>query len=184
MERFTLSFRSWNGRLLWDAPPAGTSGCRRACNLKTSRPRLVLRLRAALSRPPGLLTRPRVQPGQLRRALPPGRAHLHGDLVESRVNRVIGRRLAKKQPMRWSRRGAHLLVQIRVAVRGRALAAPLPTPVTRVSARWRRRQPPPPKTARRFVPLSPTGRLRRRNAFSRTIQPGRPGSGSRFSNSR
>ena len=32
------------------------------------------------------------------------------------VNRVIGRRMAKKQPMRWSRHGAHLLVQIRVAV--------------------------------------------------------------------
>jgi hypothetical protein len=37
-------------------------------------------------------------------------------VVESMVNRVIGRRMAKKQPMRWSRRGAHLLVQIRVAV--------------------------------------------------------------------
>jgi hypothetical protein len=37
-------------------------------------------------------------------------------VVESMVNRVIGRRRAKKQPMRWSRRGAHLLVQIRVAV--------------------------------------------------------------------
>jgi hypothetical protein len=32
------------------------------------------------------------------------------------VNRVIGRRMAKKQPMRWSRRGTHRLVQIRVAV--------------------------------------------------------------------
>jgi capsid protein len=37
-------------------------------------------------------------------------------VVESMVNRVIGRRMAKKQPMRWSRLGAHLLVQIRVAV--------------------------------------------------------------------
>jgi hypothetical protein len=37
-------------------------------------------------------------------------------VVESMVNRVIGRRMAKKQPMRWNRRGAHLLVQIRVAV--------------------------------------------------------------------
>ena len=37
-------------------------------------------------------------------------------VVESMVNRVIGRRLAKKQPLRWSRRGAHLLVQSRVAV--------------------------------------------------------------------
>ena len=32
------------------------------------------------------------------------------------VNRVIGRRLAKKQLMRWTRRGAHLLIQVRVAV--------------------------------------------------------------------
>jgi len=32
------------------------------------------------------------------------------------VNRVIGRRMAKKQPMRWGRRGAHFRVQIRVAV--------------------------------------------------------------------
>ena len=37
-------------------------------------------------------------------------------VVESRVNRVIGRRMAKKPPMRWSRRGAYRWVQIRVAV--------------------------------------------------------------------
>ena len=36
--------------------------------------------------------------------------------VESMVNRVIGRRMAKKQQLRWSRRGAHLLLQIQVAV--------------------------------------------------------------------
>ena len=32
------------------------------------------------------------------------------------VNRVIERRTTKKQPMRWSRRGAHLLIQVRLAV--------------------------------------------------------------------
>jgi hypothetical protein len=32
------------------------------------------------------------------------------------VNRVIGRRMAKKQPMRWSRHGAHWLIQVRLAV--------------------------------------------------------------------
>lgn len=53
-------------------------------------------------------------------------------VVESRVNRVIGRRLTKKQPMRWSRLGAHLLVQIRVDVLGRALAAPLSTLVPEI----------------------------------------------------
>ena len=34
----------------------------------------------------------------------------------SMVNRVIGRPMAKKQPMRGGRRGAHRLVQIRVAI--------------------------------------------------------------------
>jgi hypothetical protein len=33
------------------------------------------------------------------------------------VNRVIERRMTKKQPMRWSRRGAHRRAQLRVAVR-------------------------------------------------------------------
>ena len=37
-------------------------------------------------------------------------------VVESMVNRVIGRRMAKNQQMRWSRRGAHLLIQVRLAV--------------------------------------------------------------------
>lgn len=37
-------------------------------------------------------------------------------VVESMVNRVIGRCMAKKQPMRGSRYGAHRLVQIRVAM--------------------------------------------------------------------
>jgi hypothetical protein len=37
-------------------------------------------------------------------------------VVESMVNRVIERRMTKKQPMRWSRRGAHLLIQVRLAV--------------------------------------------------------------------
>jgi hypothetical protein len=37
-------------------------------------------------------------------------------VVESMVNRVIERRMAKKQQMRWSRRGAHLLIQVRLAV--------------------------------------------------------------------
>jgi hypothetical protein len=37
-------------------------------------------------------------------------------VAESMVNRVIGRRMTKKRQMRWSRRGAHLLVQVRLAV--------------------------------------------------------------------
>ncbi len=34
--------------------------------------------------------------------------------VESTVNQVISKRFVKKQQMRWSPRGAHLLLQVRV----------------------------------------------------------------------
>jgi len=36
--------------------------------------------------------------------------------VESTVNQVIAKRLVKKQQMRWTPRGAHLLLQIRTKV--------------------------------------------------------------------
>jgi hypothetical protein len=36
--------------------------------------------------------------------------------VESAVNQVISKRMVKKQQMRWSPRGAHLLLQIRTGV--------------------------------------------------------------------
>jgi hypothetical protein len=36
--------------------------------------------------------------------------------VESTVNQVISKRMVKKQQMRWSPRGAHLLLQIRTRV--------------------------------------------------------------------
>jgi hypothetical protein len=36
--------------------------------------------------------------------------------VESTVNQVVSRRMVKKQQMRWSQRGAHLLLQIRTRV--------------------------------------------------------------------
>ncbi len=34
--------------------------------------------------------------------------------VESTVNEVISKRMFKKQQMRWAKRGAHLLLQVRV----------------------------------------------------------------------
>jgi hypothetical protein len=37
-------------------------------------------------------------------------------LAESAVNELVARRMVKKQQMRWSRRGAHLLLQVRTAV--------------------------------------------------------------------
>ena len=36
--------------------------------------------------------------------------------VESTVNYVVSKRMVKKQQMRWSQRGAHLLLQIRTHV--------------------------------------------------------------------
>jgi hypothetical protein len=36
--------------------------------------------------------------------------------VESTVNQLISKRFVKKQQMKWSRRGAHLLMQVRVKV--------------------------------------------------------------------
>ena len=36
--------------------------------------------------------------------------------VESTVNQVISKRMVKKQPMQWSPRGAHLLLQLRTRV--------------------------------------------------------------------
>jgi hypothetical protein len=36
--------------------------------------------------------------------------------VESTVNQVISKRFVKKQQMRWTQRGAHLLLQTRVQV--------------------------------------------------------------------
>src|SRR5437773_6013145 len=36
--------------------------------------------------------------------------------VESTVNQVISKRMVKKQQMRWTKRGAHLLLQIRTRV--------------------------------------------------------------------
>jgi hypothetical protein len=36
--------------------------------------------------------------------------------VESTVNYVVSKRMVKKQQMKWSQRGAHLLLQIRTRV--------------------------------------------------------------------
>lgn len=36
--------------------------------------------------------------------------------VESTVNQVISKRMVKKQQMQWSKKGAHLLVQMRTKV--------------------------------------------------------------------
>ncbi|GAB5493959.1 MAG: hypothetical protein Phog2KO_41740 [Phototrophicaceae bacterium] len=50
-----------------------------------------------------------------------GERHRHGEristgFIESAVNQVIAKRFAKKQQMRWTRQGAHYLLQIRVKV--------------------------------------------------------------------
>ena len=43
--------------------------------------------------------------------------------VESAVNQVVSKRMVKKQQMRWTPRGAHLLLQVRTRVLNDDLAA-------------------------------------------------------------
>ena len=43
--------------------------------------------------------------------------------VESAVNQVISKRMVKKQQMRWTKQGAHLLLQVRTRVLNDDLAA-------------------------------------------------------------
>ena len=50
-----------------------------------------------------------------------GERYRHGEaisnaFVESAVNQIVSKRMVKKQQMRWSPRGAHLLLQIRTHV--------------------------------------------------------------------
>ncbi len=44
-------------------------------------------------------------------------------IAESAVNQVVSKRMVKKQQMRWSPRGAHLLLQVRTRVLNDDLAA-------------------------------------------------------------
>ena len=44
------------------------------------------------------------------------RKRISTSAVECTVNRLIGRRMCKSQHMCWSKRGAHLLLQVRCAV--------------------------------------------------------------------
>jgi hypothetical protein len=41
---------------------------------------------------------------------------ISSSFVESAVNQVVSKRMVKKQQMRWSPRGAHLLLQVRTRV--------------------------------------------------------------------
>ena len=50
-----------------------------------------------------------------------GERYRHGEaisnaFVESTVNQVVSKRMVKKQQMRWTPRGAHLLLQVRTRV--------------------------------------------------------------------
>jgi hypothetical protein len=61
-----------------------------------------------------------------------GERYRHGEtistaFVESTVNQVVSKRMVKKQQMRWTPRGAHLLLQMRTQVLNGDLARqPLP----------------------------------------------------------
>ena len=50
-----------------------------------------------------------------------GDRYRHGEMistafVESAVNQIVSKRMVKQQQMRWSKRGAHLLLQVRTRV--------------------------------------------------------------------
>ena len=56
-----------------------------------------------------------------KQSLTPAPGYRHGETIttsfaESTVNQVISKRMVKKQQMRWTRRGAHLLLQVRTRV--------------------------------------------------------------------
>ena len=51
------------------------------------------------------------------------REPISSSLAESSVNQIISKRFVKKQQMRWGRRGAHLLLQIRTRVLDDTLTA-------------------------------------------------------------
>lgn len=63
--------------------------------------------------------------------------------AEATVNRLISRRMVKKQQMRWSPRIAHLLLQVRIRVLNDDLAAAF--------ARWYRGLTSPPANGRRCL---------------------------------
>ena len=44
-------------------------------------------------------------------------------VAESTVNQIVSRRFTKKQHMRWTRRGAHLLLQVRTRALDETLSA-------------------------------------------------------------
>ncbi len=56
-------------------------------------------------------------------AYPPDLSRVLRRPGEATVNQVISRRMVKKQQMRWSPRGAHLLLQVRTRVLNDDLAA-------------------------------------------------------------
>jgi hypothetical protein len=84
-----------------------------------------------------------------------GERYRHGKViatafVESAVDQVVSKRFVKKQPMRWTLVGAHLLLQIRIQVLRRRLAGPPHGdgfPGWSKPLRWRPRSP-------CFVPVS------------------------------
>jgi hypothetical protein len=61
-------------------------------------------------------------------------------LAESAVNSLVARRMVKKQQMQWSKRGAHLLLQVRAAVLNgdlqERLAYKPPNPTHRSRIAW------------------------------------------------
>jgi len=80
------------------------------------------------------------QMGFVRSCNPRGARRCRGEristaVVESMVNRLIERRMTKKQSMRWSRRGAHRLIQVQLAARTTPSGASTPGSHPRLTTR-------------------------------------------------
>jgi hypothetical protein len=56
-------------------------------------------------------------------AISPNGEAISSAVAESSVNQIVSRRFVKKQQMRWTRRGAHLLLQVRTRVLDDTLTA-------------------------------------------------------------
>jgi len=57
-----------------------------------------------------------IKTGDMGLSLDEAKTLINAMAVEGTVNRLIGRRLGKGQHMCWTKRGAHLLLQVRCAV--------------------------------------------------------------------
>jgi hypothetical protein len=109
---------------------------------------------------------------------------ISSSLAESTINQVVSKRMVKKQQMRWTPRGAHLLLQVRTRVLNADLADQFRRwhPASPTASKARQLGSPLPRNLPRFAPLShsvqtyarrsrPSAKRERRTASSRRPRP-------------